>query len=142
MALGSGGTMAGLVAALGADRVLGVDTGAMDEPAAAVAAMAGELTGSELRDRLRIRFDQVGSGFSRLTESAAEALQLAARTEGIALDPVYSARAMAGLLAAVKDGTITPGQTTVFWHTGGLPGLFGHAEAVNRFDAALQRFPA
>ncbi|MFF2534548.1 D-cysteine desulfhydrase family protein [Streptomyces cyaneofuscatus] len=142
VALGSGGTMAGLVAALGADRVLGVDTGAMDEPAAAVAAMADELTGSELRDRLRIRSDQVGSGYSRLTESAAEALRLAARTEGVALDPVYTARAMAGLLAAVEDGTITPGQTTVFWHTGGLPGLFGHAEAVNHFDAALQRFPA
>ncbi|MGW7426782.1 D-cysteine desulfhydrase family protein [Streptomyces sp. NPDC054813] len=142
VALGSGGTMAGLVAALGADRVLGVDTGAMDDPAAAVAAMAGELTGSAVRDRLRIRSDQVGSGYGRLTESTAVALQLVARTEGIALDPVYTGRAMAGLLAAVRDGTITPGRTTVFWHTGGLAGLFGHAEAVDHFDAALPVFPA
>ncbi|MEU2618500.1 D-cysteine desulfhydrase family protein [Streptomyces sp. NPDC007157] len=142
VALGSGGTMAGLVAALGADRVLGVDTGAMDDPAAAVAAMAGELTGSAVRDRLRIRSDQVGSGYGRLTESTAAALRLVARTEGIALDPVYTGRAMAGLLAAVRDGTVAAGRTTVFWHTGGLPGLFGHAEAVDRFDRALSVFPA
>ncbi|WP_073875731.1 pyridoxal-phosphate dependent enzyme [Streptomyces sp. CB00316] len=142
VALGSGGTMAGLVAALGADRVLGVDTGAMDEPAAAVAAMVGELTGSGLRDRLRIRSDQVGAGYGRLTESAAEAPRLAARTEGVALDPVYTARTMAGLIAAVEDGTVTPGRTTVCWHTGGLPGLFGRTEAVDRFGSALERFPA
>ncbi|MEU9154644.1 pyridoxal-phosphate dependent enzyme [Streptomyces sp. NPDC048417] len=95
-----------------------------------------------MRDRLRIRADQVGSGYGRLTESTAAALKLVARTEGIALDPVYTGRAMAGLLAAVKDGTITPGQTTVFWHTGGLAGLFGHAEAVERFDGELSVFPA
>lgn len=142
VALGSGGTMAGLVAALGADRVLGVDTGAMDEPAAAVAAMAGELTGAEVHKRLRVRSDQVGAGYGRLTESTAAALSLAARTEGIALDPVYTGRAMAGLVAAVEDGTVAPGRTTVFWHTGGLAGLFGHAEAVDRFESALPAFPA
>ncbi|MFF4896552.1 pyridoxal-phosphate dependent enzyme [Streptomyces sp. NPDC001068] len=142
VAVGSGGTMAGLVAALGPDRVLGVDTGAMDEPAAAVAAMAGELTGSKVRDRLRIRGDQVGAGYGRLTEATAAALELAGRTEGIALDPVYTGRAMAGLVAAVEDGSVVPGRTTVFWHTGGLAGLFGHAEAVDRFGGALTEFPA
>ncbi|RAG82192.1 D-cysteine desulfhydrase family protein [Streptacidiphilus pinicola] len=141
VALGSGGTMAGLVAALGAERVLGVDTGAMDQPAAAVAAMAGELTTPTGPGQLRIRTDQVGPGYGRLTDSTAAALELAARTEGIALDPVYTGRAMAGLVAAVGDGTIAPGQTTVFWHTGGLAGLFGHAEAVDRFDNALTLFP-
>jgi L-cysteate sulfo-lyase len=142
VALGSGGTMAGLVAALGAERVLGIDTGAMDEPAAAVAAMASELTAPVGVDRLRIRTDQIGPGYGQLTDSTAAALQLAARTEGIALDPIYTGRAMAGLVAAVKDGTITPGQTTVFWHTGGLAGLFGHADTVDRFDNALAVFPA
>jgi D-cysteine desulfhydrase len=142
VALGSGGTMAGLVAALGAERVLGIDTGAMDEPAAAVAAMASELTAPAGIGRLRIRTDQVGPGYGQLTDSTAAALELAARTEGIALDPIYTGRAMAGLVAAVKDGTIAPGQTTVFWHTGGLAGLFGHAETVDRFDSALALFPA
>ncbi|MGW2685520.1 pyridoxal-phosphate dependent enzyme [Streptomyces sp. NPDC001414] len=141
VAVGSGGTMAGLVAALGADRVLGVDTGAMEEPAAAVAAMAGELTGSDVRDRLRIRSDQVGAGYGRLTASTAAALRLAARTEGIVLDPVYTGRALAGLLAAAEEGTVAPGRTTVFWHTGGLPGLFGHAEAVGLLDDSLPVFP-
>jgi D-cysteine desulfhydrase len=141
VALGSGGTMAGLVAALDPERVLGVDTGAMQEPSEAVAAMASELRAPVSADRLRIRDDQVGVGYGQLTDATAAALELAARTEGIALDPVYTGRALAGLVAAVKDGVITPGQTTVFWHTGGLPGFFGHAATVDRFDSALAVFP-
>ena len=46
------------------------------------------------------------------------------------LDPVYTGRALAGLRAGVVDGTIQPGQRTVFLHSGGLPGLFGHPEAL------------
>jgi len=42
------------------------------------------------------------------------------------LDPVYTAKAFAGLAAAVEDGDIRPGERTVFVHTGGLPGFFGH----------------
>jgi D-cysteine desulfhydrase len=53
-------------------------------------------------------------------------MRLAARTEGIFLDPTYTARALAGLAALVADGRIKPGDRTVFLHTGGLPGLFGH----------------
>ncbi|MFK0292785.1 D-cysteine desulfhydrase family protein [Streptomyces sp. NPDC090442] len=140
VALGSGGTMAGLVAALGPERVLGVDTGAMADPRAAVAAMARELATTDA-ERLRIRTDQVGPGYGQLTDSSAAALELAARTEGIALDPIYTGRAMAGLIAAVKDGTVVPGHTTVFWHTGGLAGLFGHADTVDHFDRALAVFP-
>ena len=47
-------------------------------------------------------------------------------TEGLLLDPVYTAKALAGLAAAVADGSVRPGEPTVFVHTGGLPGLFGH----------------
>lgn len=55
-ALGSGSTMAGLVAALGADRVLGVDVGALPDPAAVAAAFASALTGSEVTAaHLRVR---------------------------------------------------------------------------------------
>jgi D-cysteine desulfhydrase len=53
-------------------------------------------------------------------------MRLAARTEGIFLDPTYTARALAGLAALVDGGRIKPGDRTVFLHTGGLPGLFGH----------------
>ncbi|WP_435642442.1 D-cysteine desulfhydrase family protein [Streptomyces sp. H49] len=131
VALGSGGTMAGLVAALGTNAVLGVDVGALADPAAAVAEFAAPLTAQEVTARkLRVRRDQVGAGYAALTGPVTEALRLAARTEGIVLDPTYTGRALAGLRAAVRDGSVRPGEKTVFVHTGGLPGLFGHAQAV------------
>ncbi|MFD7876899.1 D-cysteine desulfhydrase family protein [Streptomyces sp. NPDC059766] len=131
VALGSGATMAGLVASLGPDRVLGVDTGALDDPTPVVAALVADLLPEPVRsERLRIRVDQIGAGYGALTEQVESALTVTARTEGIILDPVYSGRAMAGLMAAVRDGDIRPGRTTVFVHTGGLPGLFGHPAAV------------
>lgn len=126
VALGSGGTMAGLVISLGAEAVLGVDVGAVPEPAAAVSEFAGLPTA----EGLRVRRDQIGAGYATLTAPTAEALTLAARTAGLVLDPTYTGRAMAGLIAAVRDGDIRPGERTVFVHTGGLPGLFGHGEAV------------
>ncbi len=51
-----------------------------------------------------------------------------ARTEGIFLDPTYTARALAGLIARVAGGGIKREDRTVFMHTGGLPGLFGHPD--------------
>jgi L-cysteate sulfo-lyase len=61
-----------------------------------------------------------------LTDQARRALDDAANCEGLVLDPVYTAKALAGLVAAVERREIRPGQRTVFVHTGGLPGLFGH----------------
>ena len=142
VAVGSGGTMAGLVGALGPERVLGVHTGAVEDPAAVVAELAGGLSSGTVTARqMRVRMDQVGAGYGHLTEPVAEALALAARTEGIVLDPVYTGRALAGLIAAVADGGIVRGRTTVFMHTGGLPGLFGHADAVTRAEAGLVAYP-
>ncbi|MBO0836327.1 MAG: D-cysteine desulfhydrase family protein [Actinobacteria bacterium] len=130
VALGSGGTMAGLVAGLGVSRVLGVHVGAVADPRTAVAGLASEITGKPVApESLRVRTDQVGAGYATLADGAAEAVRLAARTEGIVLDPVYTGRAMAGLAAAVRDGDIAEDDKIVFWHTGGLPGLFGHRQA-------------
>jgi L-cysteate sulfo-lyase len=130
VAVGSGGTMAGLVAELGPDHVLGVHTGAVDAPGEAVAALASAITAGRLDPRtLRLRFDQVGAGYGSLTEPTAAAIRLTARTEGIVLDPTYTGRAMAGLIAAAGDGDLGLDAPVVFWHTGGLPGLFGHREA-------------
>ncbi|MEU0334396.1 pyridoxal-phosphate dependent enzyme [Streptomyces sp. NPDC006193] len=141
VALGSGGTMAGLVAALGAGSVLGVDVGALPDPAAAVAAFAAPLTAQEVTAQgLRVRRDQVGAGYAALTGPAGEALRLAARTEGLVLDPTYTGRALAGLRAAVRDGEVRPGEKTVFVHTGGLPGLFGHADAIDFAERGAQAF--
>jgi L-cysteate sulfo-lyase len=125
--VGSGGTMAGLVAGLGAERVLGVDTGAVANPIERVSGFVNELDASA--EGLRMRLDQVGPGYEQLTDAARQAIDAAGRCEGLILDPVYTAKAMAGLAAAVADGEIKPGERTVFVHTGGLPGLFGHPYA-------------
>jgi L-cysteate sulfo-lyase len=130
VALGSGGTTAGLVSALGAERVVGVHCGAVPDPHAAVADLLVE-TEVDPGD-LRIRTDQVGTSYEDLAEPAWQAVLLAGRTLGLALEPTYTGRALAGLAAAVRDGDIRPGDRTVFVHTGGLPGLFGHAQARGR----------
>lgn len=135
VAVGSGGTMAGLLAALGTGRVLGVDTGATTDPEARVRRLAEEL-GADLTGGLRLRLDQVGEGYSTLPQAVRDALVLAARTEGVVLDPVYTGRAMAGLVAAVAEGDVRRGERTVLLHTGGLPGLFG-STAVPGFAAGL-----
>jgi 1-aminocyclopropane-1-carboxylate deaminase/D-cysteine desulfhydrase-like pyridoxal-dependent ACC family enzyme len=62
-----------------------------------------------------------------MTEGARAALRLVAGTEGIILDPVYSAKAMAGLIDHVRTGRIGKGQTVVFVHTGGTPAVFAYA---------------
>jgi len=128
VALGSGGTMAGLVEALGPERVLGVHCGAVDDPRAVVAGFLAERGTGIAADRLRIDADRVGPGYARLTDEARAALTLVARTTGILLDPTYTARAAAGLVAAVRDGSIGADDRVVLWHSGGVPGLFGHAE--------------
>jgi L-cysteate sulfo-lyase len=135
-AVGSGGTMAGLVAGLGAERVLGVDAGAVPDPVVRVTRMVEELLGSgdtypagPVAGSLRLDRGQVGAGYERLTEQAHQAMLEAGHREGLVLDPVYTAKAMAGLIAAVARGEIQPGERTVFLHTGGLPGLFGHPVA-------------
>lgn len=127
VALGSGGTTAGLVAGLGAERVLAVHTGAVAD---AEATVRGLLEGMGVAaGPLRLRLDQVGAGYAHLTEPVVAALRLAARTEGLVLDPTYTGRALAGLVAAVADGDVRPGERVVFLHSGGLPGLFGHPDA-------------
>ena len=128
VALGSGGTMAGLVEALGPERVLGVHCGAVAEPRAVVAGFLAERGTGIRADALRIDHGRVGSGYAHLTDEAREALVLVARTTGILLDPTYTARAAAGLAAAVRVGSIGPGDRVVLWHSGGVPGLFGHAD--------------
>src|SRR5207249_2028822 len=74
--------------------------------------------------RVRIDHDRFGDGYGAPTDSCLEALRLAARLEGLVLDPVYTGKGMAGLVAAVRDGRIKRDQRTVFLHTGGMPALF------------------
>ncbi len=132
VAVGSGATMAGLVHALGAGRVIGVDTGAVPDPERRVRAMAEGLAlerGTAPPGTLRVSREQVGDGYGVLTPAVRDAVRLVARTEGVVLDPVYTGRAAAGLVTAVAAGDVVAGSSTVLLHTGGLPGLFGHPEA-------------
>ena len=86
--------------------------------------------------------DQVGAGYSTLTEGVRHALLTAARTEGLILDPVYTGRALAGLIAAVRDGDVRPGRRTIFLHSGGLPGLFGSRDAMRWAESLTLRVKA
>jgi 1-aminocyclopropane-1-carboxylate deaminase/D-cysteine desulfhydrase-like pyridoxal-dependent ACC family enzyme len=66
---------------------------------------------------------QLGDGYGVPSKSAEEAARLLARTEGILVDPIYTAKALAGLIDRVFSGAFD-GRQVVFWHAGGLPGLF------------------
>ena len=80
--------------------------------------------------------DYVGPGYSILTDEAREALRLVGRLEGILLDPVYSSKAMAGLIDHARTGQIPVDQNVVFLHTGGTPALFAFADTLG-LDALL-----
>ena len=135
---GSGGTHAGLLAGLArTTTVIGVDVGTRPDLDDAIPALA---TGAALAsDRpvpsapIVVDHDHFGDGYGALTDGALEALRLTARLEGIALDPVYSAKAMAALIARVGDGRIDRSSTVVFWHTGGAVALFSdrYADALS-----------
>lgn len=142
VALGSGGTMAGLVAALGPERVFGVDVGALVDPAGTVAELASQVGSRAVAaEELRISLDQIGAGYPDVTERSMAAMRLVGRTEALVLDPIYTGRAMAALVAAVSDGAITAGVKTVFLHTGGMAGLFGYPDAIRRAEQGLGHYP-
>ena len=70
----------------------------------------------------------LGAGYAIMGEPEREAISLVARCEGILLDPVYTGRAMAGLIDLIRKGEFGKDETIVFWHTGGSAALFAYAE--------------
>jgi 1-aminocyclopropane-1-carboxylate deaminase/D-cysteine desulfhydrase-like pyridoxal-dependent ACC family enzyme len=69
-----------------------------------------------------------GEGYGRVSEPVREALVLAARTEGLVLDPVYTGKALAGLIARIRAGCYPREERICFLHTGGQPALFAYRE--------------
>ena len=67
-------------------------------------------------------------GYGRLNDAVREAMAMAARHEALLLDPVYSGKAMAGLIAHVRSGRIAAGSRVLFIHTGGQPAIFAYAQ--------------
>jgi len=134
VAAGSGGTLAGLLAGLrlvgSRLRPLGIDVGNLwkDFPAS-VACLATEVCerlGEPLAfapgDVPLVEGTYVGEAYGRPSEAGNAALERLARHEGILLDPVYTAKAFAGLLG--EAGRFGRGEPVVFLHTGGVPALF------------------
>jgi D-cysteine desulfhydrase/L-cysteate sulfo-lyase len=136
---GSGGTHAGILAGVEEAglpcRVHGISVSRPSGQARAiVSGLVQEIVALEGRERggaadPEVDDSQVGTGYGQPTAAMVEAVELVARTEGILLDPVYTGKAMAGLLARARSGAFAPGETVVFWHTGGAPGLFAYPEA-------------
>jgi L-cysteate sulfo-lyase len=145
-ATGSSGTQAGLVAGFEGSRsgipVLGIGVRAARAPqeekvyalACATADLLG-VAGAVSRASVVANCDYVGAGYGVPTTGMIEAVTMVARTEGIALDPVYSGKGMAGLIDLIRKGHFKRGQNVVFVHTGGAVGLFGYLHA---FGPALE----
>lgn len=74
-----------------------------------------------------VRDGYMGAGYGVPDEPSLEALRLVARTEGVALDPVYTSKTVAGMMDLVRRGELGAQDTVVFVHTGGVPGLFAYA---------------
>jgi D-cysteine desulfhydrase len=70
----------------------------------------------------------VGQGYGYPTDAADAAIRLAARTEGLVLDPVYTGKAMSGLIDMIAKGRFADGRDLVFLHTGGSPALFAYPD--------------
>ncbi len=146
-ATGSGGTQAGLVAGLvGSNagvRVLGIGVRApKDRQEATVHKLAQEVAEyvgireGIPREAVEANCDYVGPGYGQPTEGMAEAVRLLASLEGMLLDPVYSGKAMAGLIDLIRKGHFGKQETIVFLHTGGAVGLFGYTQFFDRALAA------
>ncbi len=134
---GSGGTHAGLLVGLmhanSPQRICGFSVAhTAEQSKSTVRSLAGEtaeLLGltRDVEDRqIWVDDEFIGPGYGEPTEAMLEAVTLTARLEGILLDPVYTGKAMAGLIASIRRGQFEPTDQIVFWHTGGTPALYAY----------------
>ncbi|MCA1554029.1 MAG: D-cysteine desulfhydrase family protein [Chloroflexi bacterium] len=133
----SGGTHAGLL--LGAKlyhapyRVIGVSpddtTEEIQHNVARIASEGAALLGVNVQftpDEIEAYDQFVGHGYAVSTPESREAIRLFAQQEGILLDPVYTAKAAAGMLQDIRSGDVERDETILFIHTGGTPALFAY----------------
>ena len=132
----SGGTQAGLVAGCLVaglpTRVIGIsaddDATTIRRTVLALIREVRTITGTSddlVAADTRVEVDDafVGGGYGIPTDASVDAQRLAARLEALILDPTYTAKAMAALIAYVRDGRFTSNQRILFWHTGGVPAI-------------------
>lgn len=135
-AAGTGGTLAGLLAGLtlldSPIRPLGIDVGKLWKGfAASIAGLAedicqqlGESIPFSALDVPLIEKRYAGERYGAPSPAGHEALNLLAQTEGVLLDPVYTAKAFAGMLDLLKGRELGEKEPLIFLHTGGFPALF------------------
>jgi len=90
------------------------------------------------KDDVEVKDEYVGEGFGISTKDGIAAIRLVAQTEGIYLDPVYTGKAMAGLIDLIKKGRFKVTDTIVFIHTGGVPALFAYAKEIIRENELIR----
>jgi D-cysteine desulfhydrase len=129
----SGGTQAGIVSGCQLfdwreAQVIGVSS---DDPASSISEVVGKIIrgvgeslDAQLSEDAVILDEYVGAGYGVPSAEGAEAIELLARTEGVILDPVYTAKAMAALIDWTRKGKLTENDNALFWHTGGQLALF------------------
>ena len=135
---GSGGTQAGL--ALGAKvlqtgiRVVGISnkhpSKILTDRITRIANETADLLGINVRlspNEVIVLDEYIGEGYGIPTEADLKAIRLAAESEGLFLDPVYTGKALAGLLDQIQKGIIGSDETVIFLHTGGTPLLFAYS---------------
>jgi len=140
MGTGSTGTQAGLVAGFQAtDRHLPVMGISVRQPRDRQVAAVHKLANATLEklqagviaaSRIHVDDGYVGDGYGLPAESTLEAISLTAKLEGILLDPVYSAKGMAGLIGLVRQGFFKPSDNVLFLHTGGSAALFAYEKTL------------
>ncbi len=141
-ATGSAGTQGGLIVGLKATSsnipLLGIGVNApreeQEEKVYELAKETAEHVGAPgvvKRADVVANCDYVGEGYGIPTESMNEAIMLLARTEGLLFDPVYSGKALAGMIDLVRHGEFSNADNIVFLHTGGSAALFAYADQLN-----------
>ncbi len=136
-ASGSAGTHAGLITGLVGNNanipLTGINVRRTREEQEPMVHKLAEQTASTLcirggvpREAITALGDWVGPGYSLPTPQMVEAVRMLAQVEGILLDPVYTGKAMAGLIGLVRQGRLTKGEHVLFVHTGGSPALYAY----------------
>jgi D-cysteine desulfhydrase/L-cysteate sulfo-lyase len=90
-----------------------------------------------MADDVTVFDEYLGAGYGVVEKSVAEVIRLVFQTEGIVLDPVYTAKAMIGLGDLIKTGFFKPTDKVVFLHTGGTPALFPNRDKI--FESLVKK---
>lgn len=137
----SGGTHAGLLVGAASShytgRIIGIKIDKDESTSQSLDKSIVELAGQTAEDcgikalfkeeSIYLDASYCGAGYGIVGDAEREAIQLTARYEGILLDPVYTGRAMAGLIDMVRRKKFSNSDTILFWHTGGAPSLFSYS---------------